>query len=159
MGVLEGQVAIVTGAARGHAKSGALQFPRDGAAVSNCDVVPETVQEDEVACAIRKAGSKVRCSQIDVSKEEQITHLVQETIKAFGTVDILTHELGSQPGFCFLCCKAALPEMIKKRFGKIINLSSGTGKQPFSHRAPYTTSKTGIIRFTRTLVADVERYP
>ena len=58
----------------------------------------------------------------------------------------------------FLCCKAVLPEMIRKRYGKIINFSSGTGKQPLSHRAPYATSKMGVIGFTRTLAADVGRY-
>ena len=179
MGVLEGKVAIVTGAARGHAKAVALQFAREGAAISICDVAPERVQEDEVASAIRKAGGKVRCSQIDVSKEDQVTHLVQETIKAFGTVDILANVVGiAGPtkdvwemsleewrttlavnlDSAFLCCKAALPEMIKKRYGKIINFSSGTGKQPLSHRAPYATSKMGIIGFTRTLAADVGRY-
>jgi NAD(P)-dependent dehydrogenase (short-subunit alcohol dehydrogenase family) len=58
----------------------------------------------------------------------------------------------------FLGCKAVLPEMIRKRYGRIINFSSGTGKQPLSHRAPYATSKMGVIGFTRTLAADVGRY-
>ena len=48
--------------------------------------------------------------------------------------------------------------MIEKRYGRIINFSSGTGKQPLTHRAPYATSKMGIIGFTRTLAADVGRY-
>jgi NAD(P)-dependent dehydrogenase (short-subunit alcohol dehydrogenase family) len=59
---------------------------------------------------------------------------------------------------CFLCSKAVLPEMIRKKYGKIINFSSGTGKQPLSHRTPYATSKMGVIGFTRTLAADVGRY-
>ena len=58
----------------------------------------------------------------------------------------------------FLGCKYALPEMIRKRYGRIINFSSGTGKQPLSHRTPYATSKMGVIGFTRTLAADVGRY-
>ena len=179
MGILEGKVAIVTGAARGHAKTVALQFAREGAAVSICDVAPEKVQEDKVVSVIRKAGGKAMCSQIDVSKEDQVTQLVNETIATFGTVDILANVVGiAGPtkdvwemtleewrttlavnlDSAFLCCKAALPEMINKRYGKIINFSSGTGKQPLSHRAPYATSKMGIIGFTRTLAADVGRY-
>ena len=58
----------------------------------------------------------------------------------------------------FLCCKSVLPEMIRKEYGKIINFSSGTGKQPLSHRVPYATAKMGVIGFTRTLAADVGRY-
>ena len=179
MGILEGKVAIVTGAARGHAKTVALQFAREGAAVSICDVAPEKVQEDKVVSVIRKAGGKAMCSQIDVSKEDQVTQLVNETIATFGTVDILANVVGiAGPtkdvwemtleewrtplavnlDSAFLCCKATLPEMINKRYGKIINFSSGTGKQPLSHRAPYATSKMGIIGFTRTLAADVGRY-
>ena len=179
MSVLEGKVAIVTGAARGHAKAVALQFARAGAAVSICDVAPEKLQDDEVVSVIRKEGGKAMCSRTDVSKEDQVMRLVHETIEAFGTVDILANVVGiAGPtkdvwemtleewsttlavnlDSAFLCCKAALPEMIKKRYGKIINFSSGTGKQPLSHRAPYATSKMGIIGFTRTLAADVGRY-
>lgn len=179
MGILEGKVAIVTGAARGHAKAVALQFAQEGAAVSVCDVAPEKVQEDEVVSVIRKAGGKARGFRADVSKEDQVNQMVQKTIEAFGTVDILANVVGiAGPtkdvwemtleewrttlavnlDSAFLCCKAALPEMIKKRYGKIINFSSGTGKQPLSHRAPYATSKMGIIGFTRTLAADVGRY-
>ena len=105
--------------------------------------------------------------------------MARETVETLGTVDILANVVGiAGPtkdvwemtlaewkqtlavnlDSHFLCCKAVLPEMIKKRYGKIINFSSGTGKQPLSHRAPYATSKMGVIGFTRTLAADVGRY-
>ena len=58
----------------------------------------------------------------------------------------------------FLCCKSVLPTMIEKKYGRVINFSSATGKQPLSHRTPYATSKMGVIGFTRTLAADVGRY-
>jgi NAD(P)-dependent dehydrogenase (short-subunit alcohol dehydrogenase family) len=58
----------------------------------------------------------------------------------------------------FLCCKAVLPTMVEKRYGKIINFSSATGKQPLTHRTPYATSKMGVIGFTRTLAADVGQH-
>jgi len=58
----------------------------------------------------------------------------------------------------FLGCKAVLPTMIKNKHGRVINFSSATGKQPLTHRAPYATSKMGVIGFTRTLAADVGRY-
>ena len=172
-------MAIVTGAGRGHAEAIARRFAKEGAAVSICDVVPVAVLEDRVGSRIMAEGGKVLCFQTDVSKEDQVNEMVKGTIEAFGTVDILANVVGiAGPAkdiwdmtlaewkrtlavnldSHFLCCRAVLPEMIRKRYGKIINFSSGTGKQPLSHRAPYATSKMGVIGFTRTLAADVGRY-
>ena len=179
MGKLDGKVAMITGAGRGHAEAIAFRFAKEGAAVSLCDVIPSTVLEEKVGSKIRAAGEKVMCFQTDVSNEDQVNKMVEETIETLGTVNILANVVGiAGPtkdvwdmtlaewrqtlavnlDSHFLCCKAVLPEMIKKRYGKIINFSSGTGKQPLSHRAPYATSKMGIIGFTRTLAADVGRY-
>lgn len=179
MGKLDGKVAIVTGAARGHAEAVARFFAKEGAAVSICDLIPINELEETVGVKIKTAGGKVICFQTDVSKEDQVNKMVQETIKKFGTVDILANVVGiAGPtkdvwnmslaewkqtldinlDSCFLCCKAVLPEMIRKKYGKIINFSSGTGKQPLSHRTPYATSKMAVIGFTRTLAVDVGRY-
>ncbi len=179
MRILEGKVAIVTGAARGHAKALALRFAEEGAMVSVCDITPKEVLEDEVVSRIRDGGGKAKGFQVDVSREDQVHRLARETIEAFGTIDILANVVGvAGPtkdvwdmtleewrrtlevnlDSAFLGCKAVLPEMIKKRYGKIINFSSGTGKQPLSHRTPYSTSKMGIIGFTRSLAVDVGRY-
>jgi len=179
MGKLDGKVAIVTGAARGHAEAVAVFFAREGAAVSICDVIPVKELEATVGTKIRAAGGKVICFQTDVSKEDQVNKMVQETIKKFGTVHILANVVGiAGPtkdvwdtslaewkqtldinlDSAFLCSKAVLPEMIKNKYGKIINFSSGTGKQPLTHRVPYATSKMAILGFTRTLAADVGRY-
>ena len=179
MGKLDGKVAIVTGAGRGHAEAVARLFAKEGASVSICDVIPVKELEETVGSKIRAEGGKVLCFQTDVSKEDQVNKMVKETIKEFGTVDILANVVGvAGPtkgvwdmtlaewkqtlainlDSLFLCCKAVLPEMIRKNCGKIINFSSGTGKQPLSYRTPYATSKMGVIGFTRTLAADVGRY-
>ena len=179
MGKLDGKVAIVTGAARGHSEAVARRFAAEGAAVSICDLVPVEVLEEQVGPKIRQTGGKVLCFQTDVSDEPQVNAMVQETLKNFGTVDILANVVGiAGPtkdvwdmtlaewkmtldvnlDSAFLCCKAVLPTMIEKRYGKIINFSSGTGKQPLSHRSPYATSKMGIIGFTRSLAVDVGSY-
>ena len=179
MGKLDGKVAMITGAGRGHAEVIALRFAEEGAAVSLCDVIPLTTLKEKVGSKISAAGGKVLCFQTDVSDEDQVNQMAQETIATLGTIDILANVVGiAGPtkdvweitlaewkrtlavnlDSHFLCCKAVLPEMIKRRYGKIINFSSGTGKQPLSHRAPYATSKMGIIGFTRTLAADVGRY-
>ena len=179
MGKLDGKVAMITGAGRGHAEAITLRFAAEGAAVSLCDVIPVATLEEKVGSKIRDAGGKVLCFQTDVSDEDQVDQMVGETLETLGTVDILANVVGiAGPtkdvwdmtlaewkrtlavnlDSHFLCCKAVLPEMIRKRYGKIINFSSGTGKQPLSHRAPYATSKMGVIGFTRTLAADVGRY-
>lgn len=179
MGKLDGKVAMVTGAGRGHAEAIARRFAKEGAAVSICDAIPTEELVDRVGSEIREQGARVLCFQTDVSNEVQVNEMVKETIQGFDTIDILANVVGiAGPtkdvwdmtlaewkqtldvnlDSLFLCCKAVLPEMIRKNYGKIINFSSGTGKQPLSHRVPYTTSKMGVIGFTRTLAADVGRY-
>ena len=179
MGRLDGKVALVTGAGRGHGEAVALRFAAEGADVAVCDILPVTQLEQRVGDRIRGAGARALCFQTDVSQEEAVQQMVQQTIDRFGTIDILANVVGiAGPtndvwqmslaewretlavnlDSVFLGCKYALPEMIRKRYGRIINFSSGTGKQPLSHRTPYATSKMGVIGFTRTLAADVGRY-
>jgi len=179
MGKLNGKVAMITGTGRGHAEAVTRLFAKEGAAVAICDILPVNQLEEQVGAKIKAEGGKVLCFQTDVSKEDQVQKMVQETLQHFGTIDILANVVGiAGPtkdvwemtlaewkqtldinlDSLFLCSKAVLPEMIRKRSGKIINFSSGTGKQPLSHRAPYATSKMGVIGFTRTLAADVGRY-
>ena len=179
MGKLDGKVAIVTGAARGHAEAVAEFFAREGAMVAICDIIPVKELEATVGAKIEAAGGKVICFYVDVSNEAQVNMMVDETIKKYGTVHILANVVGiAGPtkniwdtsltewkqtlsinlDSAFLCSKAVLPEMIKNKYGKIINFSSGTGKQPLTHRVSYATSKMAIIGFTRTLAADVGRY-
>lgn len=179
MGRLDGKVAIITGAGRGHGEAIARLFVKEGAAVSICDIMPLKELEQTVGSVIRAEGGKVLCLQTDVSKEDQVNKMVQETIRKFGTVNILVNNVGiAGPtkdvldvtleewkqtlavnlDSMFLCTKAVLPEMIRKKFGRIINFSSSAGKQPLAHRTPYTTTKLGVIGFTRTAAAEVGRF-
>lgn len=179
MGRLTERVALVTGAARGHAEAVAKRFAEEGASVAICDVIPAAELEATVGAEIKKSGADVICFQTDVSDEEAVNSMVRKTLDRFGTIDILANVVGiTGPtkdvwdmslaewrqtlevnlDSVFLCCKAVLPTMINKKSGRIINFSSGTGKQPLSHRTPYATSKMGVIGFTRTLAADVGRY-
>jgi NAD(P)-dependent dehydrogenase (short-subunit alcohol dehydrogenase family) len=105
--------------------------------------------------------------------------MVSETIKELGTVDILINNVGiAGPtkaawelsldewnktlavnlGGTFLCTKAVIPEMIRNKHGRIINLSSVIVKNPYPYRTPYATTKMGIIGFTRILALEVGKY-
>jgi NAD(P)-dependent dehydrogenase (short-subunit alcohol dehydrogenase family) len=179
LGRLDGRVAIITGCGRGFGEAIAYLFAREGAKVSICDIIPLRELEEEIGSRIEAAGGEVLCLQADVSNEEQVDAMVEETIERYGTVDILVNNVGiAGPtedcweinlaewnrtlavnlGGTFLCAKAVLPEMIRKKRGRIINISSITGKTPLPQRTVYATSKMGIIGFTRTLATEVGRY-
>ena len=179
MGRLKDRVALITGCGRGFGEATAKLFAEEGAAVSICDIIPLRELEEKVGSKIEAMGGKVLCSQTDVTKEDQVNSMVRETVKRFGTVDILVNNVGvAGPtkdcweitfeewsktmsvnlGGTFLCTKAVLPEMIRMKRGRIINLSSITGKSPMPHRTPYATSKMGIIGFTRTLATEIGKY-
>ena len=179
MGKLDNRVALITGCRRGFGKVFAELFAEEGAAVSICDVVDVEELWSEVGSGIKSQGGRVLCSQTDVSQEDQVNTMVEETIDTFGRLDILVNNVGvSGPtrsvweisleewsrtleinlGGTFLCTKVAVPEMIRNRYGRIINLSSILGKIPIPYRTPYAVTKMGIIGFTRVLALEVGRY-
>lgn len=179
MGRLDGKVAIITGCGRGFGEAMAYLFAKEGAAVSISDIIPVEELWNKVGSNIKASGGKVLCLSVDVSKEDQVNNMMKETIRQFGTVDILVNNVGIagptkecwnitleewnhtfsiNVNGTFLCTKAVLPEMIKKKSGRIINLSSITGKNPLPYRTPYATSKIGIIGFTRTLAIEIGKY-
>jgi len=179
LGRVDGKVAVITGCGRGFGEVMSYLFAREGAAVSISDIIPVDELENKMGRKIRVAGGKVLCSSVDVSQEDQVNNMIRETIKQFGTIDILVnnvgiagptkecwnitleewnHTLSTNINGTFLCAKAVLPEMIKKKSGRIINIGSITGKNPLQYRTPYTTSKMSIIGFTRTLAVEVGKY-
>ena len=179
MGRLNDKVALVTGCRRGFGEAMARLFAEEGAGVSICDIVPEEELWQEVGSKIEAQGGKALCFQTDVSDEAQVNSMVAETIKGLGTVDILVNNVGiAGPtkaaweltldewnkvldvnlGSTFLCTKAVVPEMIRKKHGRIINFSSVVAKNPYPYRTPYATTKMGIIGFTRILALEVGKY-
>ena len=179
MGKLDDRVAIITGCGRGFGRATAALFAREGALLSVCDVIPREEIEGGVGSEIESLGGRVLCFQTDVSDEAQVASMVGETIDELGTVDILVNNVGvSGPtkmcmdiaweewdktmavnlGGMFLCTRAVLPEMVRRKWGRIVNLSSVSGKNPQPYRTPYATSKMGVIGFTRSLAAEVGRH-
>jgi NAD(P)-dependent dehydrogenase (short-subunit alcohol dehydrogenase family) len=179
VGRLSGKVAVVTGCGRGFGEAIATLFAKEEAALSICDIIPVSELEEKVGLRISLMGGNILCSQVDVSSEDQVNQMAKRTIERFGTIDILVNNVGIagptkdcwditlaewnktlsvNVGGAFLFSKAVLPEMIRQKRGRIVNIASITGKVPLPHRTPYATSKMGIIGFTRSLAAEVGRY-
>ncbi|MBS02405.1 MAG: hypothetical protein CMQ24_06840 [Gammaproteobacteria bacterium] len=167
---LAGKVAVVTGAGRGIGKAIAEAYAAEGAKVV-CSARSEN-EISEVADAI--GGTAIAC---DVSSEDSIKALMAGAIEANGQIDILinnagavarepVHELATEDWDnvinvnlrgLFLCSKYALPGMLERSSGCIINISSGAGVVGPANRSAYASSKHGVMGFTKVLVAEYLR--
>ncbi|MFS0861283.1 SDR family oxidoreductase [Fredinandcohnia sp. 179-A 10B2 NHS] len=172
---LKGKTAIVTGGGRGLGEQIALGFAEAGANVVVCSRKLEACQE--VSIRIQEKGVKSLALQCDVTKPEDVQRVVEETVKEFGTIDILVNNSGATWGApvvdmpfdawqkvmsvnvngTFLMSQAAGKVMIEQKSGKIINISSVAGlggiDPRFMDTIGYNTSKGAIITFTKDLAA------
>lgn len=174
---LAGKVAIVTGGARHIGAAYSKRLAAEGAAV----VIADILDGENAAQKIEADGGKALALKIDVSKEEDTTRMVAETVKAFGRIDILVNNaaifinIQRHPFYeisaeewdrvsavnikgPFLCSKAVFPQMKEQRSGKIINISSSTafwGTPMFLH---YVASKSALIGMTRSLAREVGQF-
>lgn len=173
MANLEGRTAIVTGASRGIGKAIALQLAKLGAAiVVNYNSSPAAAEE--VVAEITGAGGKAIAVQANVSDEAQVEALFKAAIEAFGKVDILVNNAGvtrdnliirmkaedfdtvidTNLKSAWLCCKAAIGVMMRKRYGRIINISSVSGVIGQSGQTNYSASKAGLLGLTKSLARE-----
>lgn len=168
---LQDKVAVVTGGGRGIGQAIALAFAREGADVV---VTARTTSEIEcVAAEIDALGRKGVAVPVDLSQRDAVQSCVEQIFSAFRTVHILVNnaaiggaqnpkllieyddDFWDQSLFVnltapYLLTKAFLPTMIEQGWGRIINISSGSGKRGAPHRAAYSASKHGLIGLTRT---------
>jgi len=174
---LEGKVSIVTGGGRGIGLAIALSFAAEGSAV----VVSGTSKDalKDAAERIRSQGGRALSKVADVADESHVREMVEATISEFGQIDILVNNagiagptalvtevkledwertLGVNLTGAFLCAKHALPHMIQKGGGRIINITSVAGLKGYAWRSPYCASKWGMIGLTRTLAEEAGRY-
>ncbi len=173
MDTLTGQVAIVTGAARGLGRAIAQGLAEEGATVVAVDVV-----EDEgkaTVKAIQEDGGEAMFAQCDLRKEEQVKALIDKNTADLKRIDILVNNAGigkvaplwETPTTVwddimainvrgpFLCCKYVVPGMLDQKKGKIINISSAVGKQAQPLLAAYAVSKASNIAMTVALAKEV----
>ncbi|HEX2268184.1 MAG TPA: 3-oxoacyl-ACP reductase family protein [Pyrinomonadaceae bacterium] len=174
---LEGRVAIVTGAAKNIGKQIAVELARAGARVVIADI--QTAAARKVAEQINSANGQALAIETDVSDAEQIQSLVSATVKEFGRVDILVNNaalLGPRTALedlsldqwdrmqqvnlrsAFLAAQAVVPQMKRRRKGKIINISSVVFWVGMMNTSDYSASKGGLIGLTRALARELGAY-
>jgi 3-hydroxybutyrate dehydrogenase len=169
---LKDRVVIITGGGRGIGRGIALRFAQEGAAVALAD--RDAAASRQTAEEVRALGGKVLALAVDVSHKAQVRRMVDETAGHFGGVDILVNNAGISKVIpfletteedwdrilavnlkgAFLCCQTVLPIMVKRGKGKIINMSSQSGKTGNSWYAAYCASKFGLIGLTQSLAAE-----
>lgn len=174
---LTGQVAIVTGAGRGIGRAIARVLGAAGARVVLVSRTEEQLQA--VAAEMRADGvaaANVRVQRADVADEEDVAHMVQEVMHAWGRVDILVNNAGLidfgpldqiEPASWhrviaanltgpYLCSRAVAPAMQAQRSGRIVNITSvSTQTGGVSGGVNYTASKGGLAAMTKTLARDL----
>jgi NAD(P)-dependent dehydrogenase (short-subunit alcohol dehydrogenase family) len=169
---LEDKIAIVTGAAEGIGKAIAKELLDEGA-----KVVLSDINEPLLLKTTEELGENAHAVKADVTKWDEVTNMVEETLDRYGRVDILVNNAGVvRKGWVkdlsekvwdevittnlkgtFLCSKAVLPTMIDQQYGRIITISSIAGKQGEAAGSAYCSSKFGQIGFTQALALEVAR--
>ncbi len=168
----DNKTAIVTGAARGIGKKIAIGLAKQGINVVVSDVMKD--EAEKTSKEIIELGVKSIVIIADVSKIDDATRLIKETVEQFGAVDFLVNNAGitrdnlsvrmSEQEWdmvidinlkgTFLCSQAAVKEMMKKRFGRIVNISSVSGILGTAGQVNYASSKAGVIALTKTFARE-----
>ncbi len=171
-----GQVAVVTGGAKGIGGACALRFAQEGANVAILDVLTDPAEENAKAC--RAEGVEAFVLKCDVSSEESVQNAIDAVVKKWGRIDILVAAAGIFSGKpltqvslkqwqrgididltgVFLSNRAVAPTMMNQKSGSIINISSMAGKTSFPASAEYSAAKSGVIGLTRAVAMDMAPY-
>ena len=172
MGKLDGKVALITGAAAGIGRDSALAFAREGAAVAVVDV--REARAEQSADLVRREGGDARAFACDVRSLEQAQQTVAAVLSAFGRIDALFNDAGTtRPGDVvsvsledwemvldvnlrgtFNVSRAALPHMLERGTGAIINMGSVDGLTGDRNMAAYNAAKAAVVNLSRSMAVD-----
>ena len=168
--LLNGKTALITGGGRGIGREIALTFARQGAHIAVAARTAEQVEQ-----VAREIGNNAIALVCDVSDSENVTRMFSDLRERLGDADILVNNAGIAESATFVnttdelwhrhlsinlsgtfyCTRAALPAMLKKRWGRVINVASIAAKTGAPYVSAYTASKHGVLGLTRTLALEV----
>ena len=172
--LLDGKIALVTGGSRGIGRAVAIELAKEGAAVA-INYAGNKAAAEEVQSIITQMGGKAMIIQADVSDEKSAMQMVEEVIAQLGGIDILVNNAGITRDGLFIrmkeedwnavintnltgifnCTKVAAKYMMKKRSGRIINMSSVSGIMGNAGQTNYAAAKAGVIGFTKSLAREM----
>ncbi|MFL2643720.1 MAG: SDR family oxidoreductase [Flavobacteriales bacterium] len=175
MGKLDGQIAVITGGARGIGEGICKIFCKEGATVAMWDILDEG---EKTADRIKKEGGNIIFQKVNVTDQSSVNIAVEKLIGEFGKIDILINNAGIirdrsllkmtrdewdrvidvNINSLYVTTKAVLPHMKEAKYGRIINASSINAFQGAFGQANYSASKAAIAGFTRALCKETGRY-
>jgi NAD(P)-dependent dehydrogenase (short-subunit alcohol dehydrogenase family) len=171
---IDGEHAAITGAGRGIGRQIAAALLDAGVNVAINDVSPEAL--DDASEDLGDRAGDLHTHHGDAADPDAMEELIDEAVESFGGLDILVNNVGvagpTKPveeisheeffstldvnlGGLFEATRAATSHLRESDAGRVVNISSMSGKRPLRDRTPYTTAKTGIIGFTRTLATEL----
>ncbi|NWF70412.1 MAG: 3-oxoacyl-[acyl-carrier-protein] reductase [Chloroflexi bacterium] len=171
---LKERVAVVTGGSRGIGRAIALELAKRGATVV-VNYKGNAAAAEEVVQRIKGEGGEALAFQADVGDEDQATSLIKIATDTYGKIDILVNNAGTTRDnvimmmkaedfdsvvntnlrSAWLCSKAAVRAMMRKRYGRIINITSVSGVVGQAGQTNYSASKAGLIGLTKSLAREV----
>ena len=174
MGMLDGKVALITGAARGIGKAIALKFAQEGADVAFTDLVINEAAEETIS-EIAAYGHKVKGYASNAANFDETHAVVEEILKEFGHIDILVNNAGiTKDGLvlrmseaqwdaviavnlksAFNFIHAVIPQMARQKGGSIINMASIAGQMGNPGQINYASSKAGLIAMAKTVAKEM----
>ena len=176
MGKLDGKSALVTGASRGIGKAIALELASEGAKVA-LNYASSDAKAQAVVDEIKERGGEAILAKANLADPSEARAMVAKVIEQFGGLDILVNNAGitrdrslkklsdeawqevintNLNGY-FYCTSAALPAMLEKKHGRIVNISSMNGQVGSFGQANYSAAKGGIIAFTKTAAVELAK--
>src|SRR5262245_6637409 len=167
---LHDRVAVITGGAQGFGYATAMRMLDSGASVSLWDI--DSARLEHARAELSARGS-VASTVVELSSETSVAAAVQATLERYGQIDIVVKNAGTtwelEPAIWkrvievnliapYLVCRAVVPHMIARRYGRIVNVASIAGKEGNANASHYSASKAGLIGLTKSLGKELSKH-
>lgn len=176
MGLLDNQVAIITGAGQGLGKAIALEFAREGSAVALLELNPDTVAETQQE--IEAAGGEAKAYPLDITDYDAYASVVADVIAWKGKIDTLVNnaaiaiygtilndslenwrkQIAVNLEAVYMGSKLVAPHMVERKYGRIVSITSIQGFASSGEAGPYNAAKGGIIAYTKSMAVELGPY-